>query len=308
MKTMNQIMRQNNQGYNISFSEAITGGSLQKMIRKAVPDAASAARFTGSLIAAVAGNEELQQCDPNTLVAAALRGEGQGFSMGREYHLVPFGKSCAYVISYKGLIALALASGQVADMDCVEVRDGEFVGRDRRTKRPKFDFSVYETDEEAEKHPIIGYYAYVEMRDGYFRSEYMSVGEIMNHAEKYGNFERAKYDALYNGLGNYTPAELKKLRKSSVWYSNPETMMKKTVIRRLLNSGYVRLSNSAEIRSAMDYDASVESEMLPVIDADPATGEVTEGNTAQPAEAEERKTVEMQAAPDDENDETSFFD
>ena len=67
----------------------------------------------------------------------------------------------------------------------LEIREGEYVGRDRRTKRPEFDFSIYATDEEAEKHPIVGYYAYVEKRDGFFRSEYMSIGAILDHAEQY---------------------------------------------------------------------------------------------------------------------------
>lgn len=260
-----------------TFSVAVTGESLQNLIRKSVPDAASAARLTGSLISAVAASPQLQKCIPATIVAAALRGEGQGLSIGREYHLVPFGESCAYVISYKGLIALALASGEVADMDCIEVREGEYTGRDKRTKRPSFDFSVYATDEEAEKHPVIGYMAYVEMRDGYFRSEYMTIAEILDHAKRYSkSFDYDKYVALQKG--KYDPKEAEKVKASSPWYGSPETMMKKTVVRRLLNSGYVRLANSAAIRNALAYDNAAEDGLIPDLDlgVNADTGEVIE--------------------------------
>ena len=156
------------------FSVAIRKDALQDMIHKATPDAKSAARLTGSLISLVASNQELQKCTPASIVAAALRGEGLGLMLGFGYYVVPYAGTATFQLGYKGLIAMAMAGGDVADMDCVEVREGEYAGRDKRTKRPVFDFSIYATDAEAEQHPVIGYYAYIEKKDGFFRSEYMS--------------------------------------------------------------------------------------------------------------------------------------
>lgn len=285
MKATNSIIKRDKQQ---SFSSAITGAALQNLIRKSVPNASAAARFTGSLISAVAATPALQKCNPATVVAAALRGEGMGLTLGREYHLVPFADSCAYVIGYKGLLSLLIASGEVADCDCIEVREGEFIGRDPRTKRPKFDFSVYETDEEAEKHEIIGYYFYVELKSGYFRAEYMRIGEILDHAQRYSKtFDRAKYDAIYNGLGELTPQEIEKIKSSSPWYSATETMMKKTVIRKLLNSGYIKLANSAAIDEALAYDNSAEDGLIPdaILSVDASTGEVVEAEAVDVADA-----------------------
>lgn len=285
MKVQNKLSKptgnSNNDKGSQAFNLAITGNDLQNLIRKSVPDAASAARLTGALIASVAASPQLQNCKASSIVSAALRGEGQGLTIGREYHLVPFGDMCAYVVSYKGLIALALATGDVSDMDCIAVREGEYVGRDPRTKRPKFDFSIYATDEEAEQHEIIGYYAYIEKMDGFFRAEYMSIGEILSHAERYSKtFSRAKYDAVFNGLGDYTPQEIEKIKASSPWYSSAETMMKKTVIRKLLNSGYVRLANSAALKEALAYDNASDDGVIPDLDlgigVDNSTGEVIE--------------------------------
>lgn len=95
MKATNQIVKSEKKQ---SFSAAITGDSLQKLIKKSVSSPDAAARFTGSLISAVASTPALRNCEPATIVAAALRGEGMGLTLNREYHLIPFGDSCAFVI------------------------------------------------------------------------------------------------------------------------------------------------------------------------------------------------------------------
>lgn len=282
----------------LPFSVAITGDSLQNLIKKSVASPEAAARFTGALISAVAATPQLRNCKPATIVAAALRGEGMGLTLGREYHLIPFGDSCAYVIGYKGLIALCLAGNDVQDMDCIEVREGEYVGRDPRTKRPKFDFSIYKTDEEAMAHPIIGYYCYVELVDGRFRYEYMSIPEILQHAQRYSKaFDIDKYNKLQNG--ELSPQEAERLMQGSPYYSSPEIMFKKTVIRKLLNSGYIRLANSAAVTAAVNYDTSVEEEIIPDFELDDATvvestGEVIDTPVS---DSDAESTTDTQEAP-----------
>lgn len=321
MKAANTLVQKERQ----SFSTAITGDKLQNLIKKSVASPDAAARLTGTLISAVASSKQLQQCNPATVVAAALRGEGMGLTLGREYHLIPFAQTCAFVIGYKGLIALCLAGNDVADMDCVEVREGEYAGRDRRTKRPVFDFSVYETDEEAEKHPVIGYMAYCELKSGFFRAEYMTVDEILNHAARYSKaFDVAKFKKLQNG--ELSPQEAERLMNGSPYYSAPETMFKKTVLRKLLNSGYIRLANSAAIRETMDYDSKLEDSIIPDFDLGDsqvveATGEVIDmepvEETEDEPEAEKpkrgRKKKDQPDVPDtnvvnmDDGYEDSFF-
>ena len=276
---------------NQKFSVAIQGNTLQSMIKKATPDAQSAARLTGSLISLVASSAELQKCSPASIVAAALRGEGMGLMLGMGYYVVPYAGTAQFQLGYKGLIAMAMAGGDVADMDCVEIREGEYVGRNRRTKRPEFDFSVYATDAEAEQHPIVGYYAYVEKRDGFFRSEYMSIGAILDHAEQYSKtFDRAKYRQLISG--DLSPEEAERLKKKSPWYSATETMMKKTVIRRLLNSGYVQLRAIGSIETVLTQEDEAEKDAealasFDIMNVDPSTGEIREQSVQVPAEQQE---------------------
>ncbi len=283
---------------NQKFSVAIQSDALQKMILRATGNAQSAARLTGSLISLVASNTELQKCNPASIAAAALRGEGMGLILNIGYYVVPYAGTAQFQLGYKGLIAMAMAGGDVADMDCVEIREGEYVGRNRRTKRPEFDFSVYETDAEAEKHPIIGYYAYIEKRDGFFRSEYMSLGAILDHAEQYSKtFDRTKYRQLISG--ELSPEDEERLKRKSPWYSSTETMMKKTVIRRLLNSGYVQLRaiGSIETELAREDEEAKDAEALAafdVVNVDPGTGEIREQSVQIPAEQEENPAEEQE--------------
>ena len=183
-----------------TFSNAITSNAMQGLIQKSLKDEKVVARFTSTLISAVNSSDQLKACDPGTIVAAALRGEGMGLNLNIGYYLVPYGQTCTFVIGYKGLIALALATGQYTDIDCMDIRDGEYTGRDHRTGKPTFNFDVYGTDEEREKAQIIGYYAYFELKNGMFRSEFWSMNKLIFHAEKYSQaFDREKYERFVAG-------------------------------------------------------------------------------------------------------------
>lgn len=248
-----------------TFSQAITGPALQNLIRKSVPDARSAARLTGTLLSVVAQTPALQKCSPASIVAAALRGEGAGLQITRDYHVVPFGNTAVYVPGYKGLLTLLMATGEVEDADCIAVHEGELIGRDKRTKRPVFDFSIYETDEEEKQHPVIGYYFYVQFTNGSFRFKYMSVGEILDHADRYvQSFERAKYEQMI--AGELPEAEVESLKNKTRWYSDTDTMMRKTVIRNLLNSGYVPIANTALREELIADEASKGDGIIPDLD------------------------------------------
>lgn len=72
-----------------TFSNAITSNAMQGLIQKSLKDDKVAARFTSTLISAVNASEQLKMCDPGTIVAAALRGEGMGLTLGMGYYLVP---------------------------------------------------------------------------------------------------------------------------------------------------------------------------------------------------------------------------
>ena len=237
-----------------TFSMAITAPNTQQMISRALKNDKMAARFTSTLIGAVSASEALKACDPGTIIAAGLRGEGMGLIYGHGYYIVPYGSVATYMMSYKGYIQLAMSTGYYADIDCVEVREGELEGRSRRTGKPVINLAKYDTDEERESHKVIGYYAYFELKDGTFRYEYWSMDKLLKHADRYSPaFNLEKYNALING--ELDAKEQTKLLNGTPWYDvngGQDKMCRKTMMRQLLNSGYAPLSN--EVRSYFNED------------------------------------------------------
>ena len=255
MKVQNQTgFTQMAQQKKQTFSMAITAPSTQQMISRALKNDKMAARFTSTLIGAVSASEQLKACDPGTIIAAGLRGEGMGLIYGHGYYIVPYGSVATYMMSYKGYIQLAMSTGYYADIDCVEVREGELEGRSRRTGKPVINLAKYDTDEERESHKVIGYYAYFELKDGTFRYEYWSMDKLLKHADRYSPaFKLDKYNALING--ELDTKEQTKLLNGTPWYDvngGQDKMCRKTMMRQLLNSGYAPLSN--EVRSYFNED------------------------------------------------------
>ncbi len=255
MKANNSLA--NTDGNKVKFSQAIMGNALQTMIAKSVPSKDDASRMTGALLQIVSSSPQLQNCKPATIVASALRGEGMGLILGEGYYVIPYKDTASFRISYKGIIQLAIASGKYTDIDCLEVREGEMKGRNPRTGKPTVDFSVYETDEERMKHPVVGYYAYFELKDGMFKSEYWSLEKLLEHADRTpAPFQMSVYKKILDGK----VSEKDMWKYSSPWYDykggGQEKMCKKTVLRSLLNSGYAPLTST--VRTILKQDAEEE--------------------------------------------------
>lgn len=291
MKATNSIVPRG-QGSN-SFSAIINGESMQKMLVSSLKDKNAAARFTATLISAVSSSPQLKNCRAETVIQSALRGEGMGLVYGLGYYLVPFGDTCTFTIGYKGYIQMAISTGQYQDMDCLEIREGEITGRDKRTGRTVIDLSVYETDEERLKHPVIGYYAYYILKDGTFRYEYWPMQKILEHADHYSNaFNLEQYRKMQNG--ELSADQTAKLLRGSPWYDEGGgqiKMAKKTVLRQLLTSGYAPLSN--EVKYDLTYDSTDEK---PLYEGQPIL--FTDDTPAIESEAQSAATVpEAEAEP-----------
>lgn len=325
MKAQNALVQTNNEKK--SFSAVISGEGAQKLIRASLRDEASVKRFTGTLISAVNASEKLKECDAGSVISAALRGEGAGLIYGQGYYVVPYGKSATYITSYKGWIQLAIATGMYADIDCLDVREGERKGRDPRTGKPIIDMSVYDTDEEREKHPIIGVKAYFLLKDGYYREEYWSMGEILRHAARYSvAFDLDLYEKWQAG-NSLTKEEAYKVQNGTPWYTNTIRMAKKTVLKSLLTSGFAPLSN--EVKSMLDAEPDSGEAVIPdfgdavmpdydVIDAsegaqnapvavDASTGEIIQPEPEKPKRGRKPRPVDVPVEDVEDGAVSSFF-
>ena len=240
------------------FSVAITTKGYQSLIANTLRDPARVRRFTASITSAVAVNPALQECDAGTILAGALLGESLNLSPSPQlgqYYLVPFMNRKAnkidaqFVLGYKGYIQLALRSGQYADLDVTEIKQGEYLGKDSMTGKPKFQF--IEDDDQRDALPTVGYMAYFEYMNGFRKVLYWSKEKMMNHADTYSKaFSRQKYEELL--AGKIPESEMWKY--SSFWYKSFDDMAKKTMLRQLISRWGVM---SIEMTKALESDNAV---------------------------------------------------
>lgn len=170
--------------------------------------------FLASVLTTVNNSALLQKAEPTTILSAAMVAAALGLpiipSLGQAA-LVPFkdGKTgvcvCQFQIMARGLIQLALRTGQYRKIEVEAVHTGEIKRLNRFTGEIEFG--------EATDDNVVGYLGFFELCNGFRKFLYMSNAEISEHAQKYS--QTAK-----RGFG--------------LWVDNFDAMAKKTVLKLLL--------------------------------------------------------------------------
>lgn len=219
-----------------SFSAVIGSPNYQRMLETAISDPKRRSTFVSSLISAVATVPKLKDCTPDSIISAALPFVAFDFQFGvGAAYMVPYGDKATFIMGAKGYRQLAMRSGQYKKLDTIEVRQGEFLGRDEETGEPEFRF--IRDDDAREDLPVVGYLAYFELLTGFKASVYWSTERVIKHAKRYSqSFDPELYKKylvyLETGEG-LTKDELRMC--SSPWISSFGQMAQKTVLKNLLS-------------------------------------------------------------------------
>ncbi len=177
--------------------------------------------FISSLVGSVTTDDKLSQCHPGSLVSAALKTVEYHLPLGLgQVALVPYGRNVQVQIMKRGWTQFVMRSGEAEAIHSDDVRKGELIGYDRL--RGVHSFSFIENEVKRNKLPIIGYFAYLELKNGFKKTEYWTVEKIEAHARKYSK----AYQAYLAD----------KISKANCFWANDERpeMMRKTVLLRLL--------------------------------------------------------------------------
>lgn len=252
MKVNNSLIP-NKDDKKLSFSNFLTNQYVKEKIYEVVGK--DSQKFMTSILSAVTNNPTLQECDSMSILNCAFLGEGLKLSPSPQlgqYYMVPFNdkkKGCKvaqFQLGYKGYIQLAIRSGQYKDIDVIEIREGEYLGRDKSTGKHKFEFIEDEVDREQRK--IIGYMSYLEYLNGFTKQLYWTKEKMLNHADKYSQaFNKEAYKKL---LAGEIPQE-DMWKYSSYWYKDFDGMAFKTMLRRLIGKWGVM---SIDMQKAYDND------------------------------------------------------
>lgn len=270
------------------FSVVIQSDMYKKLINNTLGDPERSKRFIASISSAVATNPNLRECEAGTILSGALLGESLNLSPSPQlghYYLVPYknkeGVSEAqFQLGWHGYYQLAIRSGQYKDLDVIEIKEGEYLGRDKLTGKQKFEF--IENESERLNKPTIGYLGYFELLNGYRKQIYMSKEEMEKHADTYSKaFNLESYKKLKAGQ----IPEKEMWKYSSYWYKDFDGMAFKTILRRLISKYGVM---SIDMQEAYTKDMAVMRENG---EYDYVDNPVEEASTVEEVEPKEEKKV-----------------
>ena len=246
----------------MTFSQIINTDGYQKLINSTIKDPKRATRFITTIVSAVSSNPALQKCEAKTILSAAFQGEALELSPSPtlgEYALVPYGKKwnaelndyevyeAQFQIMTNGKVQLAMRSGLYEDLEALEIKEGEYKGKDRKTGKPVIEF--IEDDDERETKATIGYYAYFKLLNGFFKSVYLPKASVIAHATQYSKsfnpkvFEKVQKGEKLNGWKEEKQAEVP-------WIAHFDSMALNLALRKVLKNA----PKSIEMRTAEDYE------------------------------------------------------
>lgn len=250
--------------------------------------------FTTSLMELATSDESLLQCNPNALMAEALKAASLHLPLNKQLgqcYILPFKNhgvmTPTLVVGTKGYLQLAMRTGKYETINSDVVYEGELKGYDKVTGN--LDLSGIRTS-----NVPIGYFAYMKMKNGFSKLLYMSLDEVCLYAKQYSPTVKFNDKLTPDGLKQLALNQAAKGVSDGVgWKSNFESMALKTVLRRLLSKwGELSIENNDilnidEAPSAEQQRDEEFSEDKKVIVVDAETGEINQpANDASAAPAE----------------------
>lgn len=195
-------------------------------------------RFQREFMTMVQGNNRLLQCEPKSLIGAAIQSAQLGLSldkvMGQAY-VVPYGNEAQFQIGYQGYLELARRSGEIKGIFSNIVYEGDYFVNEYTMEGAHLIHRPVTPSKRGER---IGVYMIANFVNGGSHAEFMWAEEVM------------QIKALSKGAN----------RNDSPWKNHEEAMWKKTVIKRA--STYLPLA--VEARQAIRIDQLQDDEVKKV--------------------------------------------
>lgn len=295
-----------------------------------------APQFLASVISAVSTNSQLVKANPTSIMASAMIAATLDLDINSSLGfaaLIPYDRNtpikdsqgnilrwekstdAQFQIMTKGLVQLAIRSGQYRNINVTEVYEDEFESIDIISGDLRMHPVSGGQRSRGESGMVVGYVAYLKLTSGFEKTVYWPLEKIIQHAARFSK----SYDKK---TGNF--------RKGSAWADHFEAMCRKTVLKNALSSwGILSIQMQTAIVSdhgvmkdfeQMDYPDGHESD-----DLTPTTGKDVEGSSEpveeptlpSPAKQTKRKAAtpvtpkktieEMEADAEMQGDDSSFF-
>lgn len=238
MAVNNSLVKQGQQRMGIAayMSNDAVKAQIEKIVGR------NSETFITSIVSAVQTNPALQECTKQSILSAALLGEGLKLSPSPQlghYYIVPFKNNklgvteAQFQLGYKGYIQLAIRSGQYKKINVLAIKEGELVKYDPLDET--IEVQLIEDEVAREKAKTIGYYASFEYMNGFKKAIYWSREKMESHAQKYSKGYAAKKGYTF-------------------WEKDFDGMAIKTMIRQLISKWGIM---SVSMQQAYEADQAV---------------------------------------------------
>lgn len=206
------------------FNDDKVKNRFNEMLGKKAPG------FITSVLQLVSTSKDLSSVDPisiyNAAAIAATLDLPINNSLGFAW-IVPYQGKAQFQIGAKGYVQLALRTAQYAKMNVIEIHQSRFISFNKLTEDLNVDFS------KPAEGPIVGYCAYFRLINGFEKTVYWTLEEVIDHAKKYSkSFNNPK----------------------SGWKTDFEKMAKKTVLKNTVAPWGIL---SVEMQMAVQVDQAV---------------------------------------------------
>lgn len=218
-----------------TLQQLMNSGAVVKKMNDVLGSEKKASSFISSVISVSQNNKLLRNAEPMSILSSAMVAATLDLpvvpTLGMAY-LVPYKGVCSFQIGYKGILELAMRSGEFRNIIDEVVYDGQLVKKNKFTGEYVFDEDSIKLNDKGEAKPV-GVMARFDLINGYSKTIYWSLEEIEAHAKRFSQAYRSGYDSPW---------------KSDFWQ-----MAKKTVLKSLLNK---YAPKSVAMQTALKFDQS----------------------------------------------------
>lgn len=266
----------------MSLTAYLTHDAVKEQINKVI-GGKDGDKFISAIVSAVQTNPTLQECTNQSILNGALLGQSLNLSPSPQlgqYYLVPYDnkkagcKEAQFQLGYKGMVQLAIRSGQYKRLNALAIKEGELISYDPLNE--EIEVKLMDDEVEREKAKTIGYYAMYELINGFRKSIYWSKEKMEAHAMRFSMGYRAKKGYTF-------------------WEKDFDAMALKTMYRRLLSTAPM----SIDMQTAYEKDMAVihadSVEYVDSVEADENGSNLDEAVSVEGIVVEEAKASDLPA-------------